>query len=116
MNSFVINVNNKYHEQHPFHLVSPSIRPFFVSWGVFCGVLILLSVMHPSPNIVVGSITPHTIYAPIAFLAYHIFGWFADIMSESRTEKAHTQLVQQGMGAGMALFIASEVMFFFAFF
>ena len=42
--------------------------------------------------------------------------WFYEISNESSIEKAHTRLVQKGIALGMVLFIASEVMFFFAFF
>lgn len=45
-----------------------------------------------------------------------MFGWWRDVLIESVKEKAHTPVAMVGMRYGMALFIASEVMFFVAFF
>jgi cytochrome c oxidase subunit 3 len=45
-----------------------------------------------------------------------LYGWFSDIILESTVEGNHTKAVQQNINFGMILFIASEVMFFFAFF
>ena len=42
--------------------------------------------------------------------------WFRDITREGTLEGNHTEVVQIGLRMGMLLFIASEVMFFFAFF
>src|SRR6202453_465231 len=42
--------------------------------------------------------------------------WWRDIIHESVVEKAHSPAVKIGLRYGMALFIASEVMFFVAFF
>ncbi len=43
-------------------------------------------------------------------------GWWRDVIRESVREKAHTPIVKLGLRYGMSLFIASEVMFFAAFF
>jgi cytochrome c oxidase subunit 3 len=45
-----------------------------------------------------------------------MWGWWRDILKESVGEKAHTPVVKIGLRYGMTLFIASEVMFFAAFF
>jgi cytochrome c oxidase subunit 3 len=45
-----------------------------------------------------------------------MFIWWRDVVSESTFEGHHTSVVQLGLRYGMILFIASEVMFFFAFF
>ena len=42
--------------------------------------------------------------------------WWSDVIHEGRVDKAHTTVVQKGLSIGMALFILSEIMFFFAFF
>jgi cytochrome c oxidase subunit 3 len=42
--------------------------------------------------------------------------WWRDIIREAVVEKAHSKQVKVGLRYGMALFIASEVMFFVAFF
>jgi cytochrome c oxidase subunit 3 len=41
--------------------------------------------------------------------------WWKDVIREAH-EGSHTQMVQKGLRLGFALFIASEVMFFFGFF
>jgi cytochrome c oxidase subunit 3 len=45
-----------------------------------------------------------------------MFFWWKDVLFEAVTEKAHTPKARTGLRMGMALFICSEVMFFFAFF
>jgi cytochrome c oxidase subunit 3 len=44
-----------------------------------------------------------------------VFGWWSDVIKESR-QGDHKPVVQLGLRYGMLFFIASEVMFFFAFF
>ena len=44
-----------------------------------------------------------------------VFGWWGDVIKESR-QGDHKPIVQLGLRYGMLFFIASEVMFFFAFF
>jgi cytochrome c oxidase subunit 3 len=45
-----------------------------------------------------------------------MFLWWRDVVRESLLEGHHTNIVQLGLRYGMILFIASEVMFFFALF
>ena len=45
-----------------------------------------------------------------------MFLWWRDVIKESTFQKVHTPVVELGLRYGMALFIASEVMFFVAFF
>jgi cytochrome c oxidase subunit III len=45
-----------------------------------------------------------------------MFGWWRDVLKESRAPGLHTPVVRLGLRYGMILFIASEVMFFVAFF
>ena len=51
-----------------------------------------------------------------ATIIYVMFCWWRDIIREGTFEGQHTAWVQLGLRFGMILFIASEVMFFFAFF
>src|SRR5690606_1150377 len=51
----------------------------------------------------------------LAVLAVMFF-WWKDIIFESVTERVHNKITEVGLRFGMALFIASEVMFFVAFF
>jgi cytochrome c oxidase subunit 3 len=45
-----------------------------------------------------------------------MYTWWRDVVKESMVDKAHTPVVRHGLRVGMALFIVSEIMFFFAFF
>ncbi len=59
-----------------------------------------------------------TWWAPLpglAWLAWVLIGWWSDVLKESRGGD-HTEVVQISLRYGMVLFIASEVMFFVAWF
>ncbi|HYG85519.1 MAG TPA: cytochrome c oxidase subunit 3 [Azospirillum sp.] len=93
---------------HPYHLVKPSPWPLL---GAFAGGLLATGAilyMHYDQMwlLIVGV---------LAVLAV-MFGWWRDIIKEAVVERAHTPVVKIGLRYGMALFIASEVMFFLAFF
>jgi len=93
---------------HPYHLVNPSPWPIV---GAFAGGLLatgLLLFMHGSGPVV--------LVLGFAAIIGVMFGWWRDILKESVKEKAHSPVVKIGLRYGMALFIASEVMFFAAFF
>ena len=45
-----------------------------------------------------------------------MIGWWRDVISEARVDGYHTRVVQISHRYGMILFIASEVMFFVAWF
>jgi len=51
-----------------------------------------------------------------SYTIYCLTCWWRDVVVESTYEGQHTEYVQAGIKMGMILFIASEVMFFFAFF
>jgi len=98
-----------HHEQkHPFHMVEPSPWPLIGS--VAAGILALGVVffMH--------EINSWLMYLGIVLVLGTMAGWWRDVIHEAEHEGAHTPLVQLGMRYGMVLFIASEVMFFAAFF
>jgi cytochrome c oxidase subunit 3 len=54
--------------------------------------------------------------AGVAFMLYVMYGWWRDVVGEANDAVSHTTTVRHGLRLGMVLFIASEVMFFFAFF
>src|SRR5690606_25541005 len=54
-------------------------------------------------------------FAGLAGVLYSMFGWWGDVIKESRAGD-HTPVVSIGLRYGMVLFIASEVMFFAGFF
>ena len=100
---------------HPYHIVRPSIWPLVAS---FAGGLFALGVIFFAHEISVMDFNIGKIVLPLGVLSILavMFYWWKDVIFESVTEKAHTPIAEIGLRYGMALFIASEVMFFVAFF
>ncbi|MGO1120243.1 cytochrome c oxidase subunit 3 [Rhodovibrionaceae bacterium A322] len=95
-------------QNHPFHLVDPSPWPLISAFsaGVLATGLVLL--MH--------EITPWVTALGFALVIFSMFGWWREVIREAEHQGHHTPVVQIGLRYGMLLFIASEVMFFAAFF
>lgn len=95
-------------QKHPYHLVDPSPWPLLGSLaaGVFAGGAILA--MHYK--------TYWVFWLGLGLIALTMIVWWRDVVIEAFRKKLHTPVVQIGLRYGMALFIASEVMFFAAFF
>ena len=94
--------------KHPYHLVDPSPWPLLGS--IAGGVLALGTVLYMHDY--------GTWLLPIGGLLVLLtmVVWWKDVIREATFEGHHTPVVQIGMRYGMALFIASEVMFFVAWF
>lgn len=93
---------------HPYHLVNPSAWPIL---GAAAGGLTAVGAiffMHYD--------TTWLLLLGLASVMAVMFGWWRDVVDESIRQKAHTGIVKIGLRYGMMLFIASEVMFFVAFF
>ena len=95
-------------KKHDYHLVDPSPWPIYVSFS--CLVLALGSVYYLHTDVSWG------MYLGFALLIYGAYMWFRDVVIEAEHQGHHSPIVQIGMRYGMMLFIASEVMFFVAFF
>ena len=95
---------------HSYHLVDPSPWPLAAALGAFMLTLGTVLYMH---RYIGGWSLASTGFLTII---YCMFTWWRDIIREATFEDTHTQVVQKGLKLGMLLFIASEVMFFFAFF
>ncbi len=93
---------------HPYHLVEPSPWPLIGAFAAaaLVGGIILVGHYGETWLLFVG------IAAVLATMAL----WWRDVLRESRTPGIHTPVVRIGLRYGMSLFIASEVMFFVAFF
>src|SRR3546814_5177142 len=61
-------------------------------------------------------ITPWLLVAGCLMILATMFVWWRDVIKEAVHQGHHTKVVQLGLRYGMILFIASEVMFFSAFF
>ena len=96
---------------HDYHLVNPSPWPAIGALSAFVTAFGLILWMH---HIVA--------WAPVVFgigaigVAYTMIGWWRDVIYEAEVEHDHTRVVQLSHRYGMILFIASEVMFFVAWF
>ena len=93
---------------HPFHMVEPSKWPLVGSVAALITACGSIWFMHGGPWYLMA--------AGFVIMFYTFFGWWKDVIAESLTRKYHTDVVSHGLRVGMLLFIASEVMFFFAFF
>ncbi len=105
--------------KHPYHLVDPSPWPALGAIGAFLLAMGAGLGMHPEMlGTGVASIVKAVqwwIIAPgLVLILAVMFWWWSDVIVESR--KYHTAVVQLGLRYGMILFIASEVLFFAAFF
>ena len=95
-------------KQHPWHMVEPSPWPFVGTIGAF--IMAVGGVWYMKDGPLWGFL------AGLAIVLYTMFGWWRDVVKEGQSGVDHTPPVQHGLRFGMLLFIASEVMFFFAFF
>lgn len=98
---------------HDYHLVDPSPWPLVSS--IAATVMMVGAVMWMKGLFGMPEGTSWLFYAGLAGVLYSAFGWWADVIKESRAGD-HTPVVSIGLRYGMVLFIASEIMFFAAFF
>jgi cytochrome c oxidase subunit 3 len=98
-------------KHHDYHLVDPSPWPVVGSISAFVMAVGAVTWMH-------GMFTA----APFVFgvgafgILFTMFGWWRDVIREAEYGHHHTRVVQLHHRYGMILFIASEVMFFVAWF
>ena len=105
--------------KHPYHLVDPSPWPALGSLGALLLALGFGVALHPDmlgPGIkkVVDAVHWWAVAPGLLLIFAVMYWWWSDVIVESR--KYHTPVVQLGLRYGMILFIASEVLFFAAFF
>lgn len=93
---------------HPFHLVDPSPWPALGAVGAFVLAYGGVEYMHGG--------APWILLSGLGVVLLTMALWWRDVVRESRAGTHHTRRVQIGLRTGMGLFIASEVMFFVAFF
>ncbi|WP_343560284.1 cytochrome c oxidase subunit 3 [Kiloniella sp. b19] len=94
--------------KHPYHLVEPSIWPLLSAFagGLFATGMVLF--MH--------DVTPWILPLGVLSILICMFGWWREVVDEAYRQQLYNPVVRIGLRYGMILFIASEVMFFFAFF
>jgi len=106
LNKSLLNITN-HKLGHPFHLVTPSPWPILTSFVSFIFLIGVVAYMHRYIN---GG---YTLVFGLFFLLFCMGIWWRDVIRESTWQGNHTFKVQRGLRIGFALFILSEVMFFF---
>ena len=94
---------------HDFHILSPSNRPILMSFAALALAAGAIGWMHKMQW---GMMV---FFAGIACVCTMFYLWWKDVIHEANTGD-HTPVVQLHHRYGMILFIASEVMFFVAWF
>ena len=94
--------------KHDYHLVDPSPWPIYVSFATLILAFGAVYYFHSKALwlLLIG----------FALVVYGAFMWWRDVIEEAEHQGHHTPVVQIGHRYGMTLFIASEVMFFAAWF
>ena len=94
-------------KNHSYHLVNPSPWPFVGSVSAFVLALGFIGYMHGASLL--------WVIPGVLGVLYTMFVWWRDVIHEGQ-HGDHTPIVALGLRYGMILFIASEVMFFVAWF
>ena len=98
-------------KHHDYHLVDPSPWPVVGSISAFIMAVGAISWMHhmfAGARVIFGVGTIGVLYT--------MASWWGDVIREAQYKGDHTRVVQISHRYGMILFIASEVMFFVAWF
>src|SRR5690606_4822341 len=100
---------------HPFHMPRPSAWPLLgaLSAGLLAAGAVMFMHKMKLGGVPVGA--TGLVLGCLAVLAV-MWVWWRDVIKEAVVEKAHSPVTRVGFRYGMSLFIASEVMFFVAFF
>ncbi|KMO22300.1 cytochrome c oxidase subunit 3 [Methylobacterium platani] len=101
-------------KHHDYHLVNPSPWPLVGSMSGFVmtsGAVLWMKSLTVA-NMALG---PYVFFAGLIGILYTMLSWWRDVVHEANTGD-HTRVVQLSHRYGMIMFIASEVMFFVAWF
>jgi cytochrome c oxidase subunit 3 len=93
---------------HSYHLVDPSPWPVVGASSALVLAVGAIVFMHGGTWLIMA--------AGLVCVLATMFVWWRDVLREAIVERHHTPAVQIGLRYGMVLFIASEVMFFVAWF
>ena len=111
-------------KQHDYHLVDPSPWPLVGSISAFVLAVGAIAWMRTGTGELATGLSlfdamlegPYLFFAGLIGVLFTMYGWWSDVIRESVHEGAHTPVVKLHLRYGMLLFIASEVMFFVAWF
>lgn len=101
-------------KNHDFHILAPSPWPLI---GAFSGFLMAFGAVFWMKSLTIGTLCPgpYIFGAGTLGVLYTMYAWWKDVVHEANTGD-HTRVVQLHHRYGMIMFIASEVMFFAAWF
>jgi cytochrome c oxidase subunit 3 len=107
-------------KNHDYHIIDPSPWPFTASVGALLMALGGVGWMQGMKGNEFGLLgiplnNPWLFVVGLAVILYTMFGWWSDTIKEGR-QGHHTRVVSLHLRYGMIMFIASEVMFFVAWF
>src|SRR4028119_772957 len=102
-------------KHHDYHLVDPSPWPLIGSISAF---FMAVGGVMTMKGLQLGSLSigPYVLGAGFIGVLYTMLSWWTDVTREATYEGHHTRVVQIHHRYGMIMFIASEVMFFVAWF
>ncbi|MCX7315622.1 MAG: cytochrome c oxidase subunit 3, partial [Hyphomicrobiales bacterium] len=100
---------------HDYHLVDPSPWPLV---GSICCFITALGGIMWMKSMTVGGLHAGPVLFGAGFIGilYTMLSWWSDVVNEAEYGGYHTRVVQISHRYGMIMFIASEVMFFVAWF
>lgn len=107
-------------KKHDYHIIDPSPWPLIGSIGALVmsiGAIAWMQALKGNDFSLLGlSLSgPWVFIIGLLIVLYTMFGWWSDTIKESH-EGHHTRVVSLHLRYGMIMFIASEVMFFVAWF
>ena len=101
-------------KNHDYHIVDPSPWPFVGSVSAF--IMAVGAIMWMKAMTLAGlKAGPFLFGAGLIGVLYTMMSWWSDVINETK-KGDHTRVVQLSHRYGMIMFIASEVMFFVAWF
>jgi cytochrome c oxidase subunit III len=108
------NMAHAHEKHHDYHLVDPSPWPLVGSIGAF--IMAVGAVMWMKGMSFAGLKAGGTFFfIGFSIVLYTMFAWWSDVIKEAHAGD-HTRVVALHLRYGMIMFIASEVMFFVAWF
>jgi len=105
--------------KHDYHLVDPSPWPIVGSisaFVMFVGAVFWMNKDYQGFFGLPVNGQPWIFVIGLGLVLFTMAGWWRDVIAESVTRGLHTPVVKLNLRYGMLLFIASEVMFFVAWF
>jgi cytochrome c oxidase subunit 3 len=101
--------------QHDYHLVDPSPWPLV---GSIAALIMAVGLVLTMKSLTLAGlrIGPYVFGAGVLGVLYTMLNWWRSVIREASYEGHHTRVVQISHRYGMIFFIASEVMFFVAWF